>query len=298
MKGDFPSPASEGGFFDILAPREWTIPIVLNSPHSGQHIPPELLEKSRLSDRELRRSEDAFVDELFAGCVDLGVPMLRALLSRAYMDLNREPYEFDQRMFGETLPGFMNTTSPRVLCGLGTIPRVVAEGEEIYSEKLSVAAAIARVEHIYRPYHQALSALLSEAFDATGFVVLVDCHSMPASAVNQHLGRNSIDVVLGDRFGRSCDADIVNALEKSFEDVGMSVRRNRPYAGGFITETYGNPRNGRHAVQIEINRSIYMDEHKLKKTSNYAAVHKAISAAMELFIGTLPAVHQTKAAAE
>ena len=299
MKGDFPRPASASGYFDILAPREWTIPVVLNSPHSGNFLPPDLLEKSRLTGPELRRSEDAFVDDLFSGCVNLGVPMLRALMSRAYMDLNREPYELDQRMFGEALPGYMNTTSPRVLCGLGTIPKVVAEGEEIYREKLPLIEAVARVEQIYRPYHQTLAALLAEAFNATGFVLLVDCHSMPASAVSHHTGgRNTVDVVLGDRFGRSCDPDMINMLEKCFEDVGMSVRRNRPYAGGFITETYGNPRNGKHAVQIEINRALYMDEHKLKKTSNFAAVHNAISEAMELFMANLPIMQQSQAAAE
>ena len=123
-------------FFEILAPALWQVPIVFNSPHSGSVLPQGFLQSSRLSASALRQSEDCFVDELFCGCKDLGAPLLRALISRAFIDLNREPYELDARMFHESLPGHMNPGSPRVASGLGTIPKLVAEGEEIYRGKI------------------------------------------------------------------------------------------------------------------------------------------------------------------
>jgi N-formylglutamate amidohydrolase len=278
----------ESSFFEILAPREWSVPLVFNSPHSGQHIPQELLRASRLSKQALRQSEDSFVDELFAGCVEFGAPLLHALVSRSFVDLNREPYELDPRMFVEELPRHMNAASPRVLSGLGTIPRIVTEGEQIYRGKLPLHKALERIEKIYKPYHRTLSALLAEAYGQTGMVLLIDCHSMPASAVqpnNQSSGR--IDVVLGDRFGSSSDTAFVSSLETALLNVGFSVRRNRPYAGGFITETHGLPRQNRHAIQIEINRQLYMHEGKLEKNAGFDGTQRALTSAMKTFFAAV-----------
>lgn len=265
--------------FEILAPAQWTSPIVFNSPHSGRHVPEDLLLLSRLSEQALRQSEDSFVDDLFDGCLTAGAPLLRALLSRSYLDLNREPYELDARMFQETLSGHFNTASPRVACGLGTLPRIVAEGHDIYRGRIPLSTALARVETVYRPYHRALAALLNEAHSATGMVLLVDCHSMPSSAVQElqtHRGRR-VDVVLGDRFGASCQAEIVAVAQSSLEAAGLNVVRNRPYAGGFITENHGLPRMGRHALQIEINRALYMNEASREKSRNFAHLHETLS---------------------
>ncbi len=267
-----------GDVLEIIAPAEWTAPMVFNSPHSGGHLPEHFLAQSRLDPRSLRLSQDCFVDELFGGCVAAGAPMLRALISRSYIDLNREPYEFDPRMFSEKLPGHFNTTSPRVVCGLGTLPRIVAEGQEIYGTRMPVATAIARVEEVYRPYHRALAALLNEAHQATGRVLLVDCHSMPSSAVSEIQGAHErrIDIVLGDRFGAACGPEVTAAAESSLRRAGLNVVRNRPYSGGFFTEHHGRPASGRHALQIEINRCLYMDEGRQVRTAGFAAVQSVL----------------------
>lgn len=265
-------------YFEILAPAAWTAPALFNSPHSGRLLPADLLTASRLSRSTLRKSEDCFVDELFEGCVDLGAPLLRANVARVYVDLNREPYEFDPRMFSDDLPGYMNTGSPRVAGGLGTIPRVVTEGEEIYRTRLSLSEGLSRIEQIYRPYHRTLAALLNEVHAATGQVLLVDCHSMPSSAVSE-LSRQ-VDVVIGDRFGSACQPEIADLLEQLLLSEGLRVIRNRPYAGGFITQTHGAPRTGRNAVQIELNRKLYLDEVRFEKTSNFVALKQALNRCM------------------
>jgi N-formylglutamate amidohydrolase len=260
--------------FEIVAPPEWTAPAVFNSPHSGRDFPEEFLRQTRLPLMTLRKSEDCFVDELFLCCVDHGAPMLRALAPRSYIDLNREPYELDPRMFSSDLPGYANTGSPRVAGGLGTIPRIVSEGEDIYRGRLDFAEARKRIEQIYIPYHRTLSALTNAVLSKAGEVLLVDCHSMPASAT-AHVApgaAGTVDVVLGDRFGASCAEDIPALVEERLQHHGLRVLRNKPYAGGFITQNYGAPHRGQHALQIEINRSLYMNETSLQKTPGFEAV--------------------------
>jgi N-formylglutamate amidohydrolase len=261
--------------FEILAPARWSAAMVFNSPHSGQELPSDLRLRSRLTAQQLRASEDAHIDELFTGCLDAGAPLLRALVSRAYVDLNREPFEFDQRMFRNKLPGYVNCGSPRVASGLGTIPRTVGDGVLIYEAPLEIAEALQRIETHYRPYHHALGTLLDEAHQSEGKVLLVDCHSMPSSAVH-HLSRNSrpIDVVLGDRFGSACDPEITAIVEAHMVDAGLQVSRNKPYSGGFFTENHGRPRLGRHALQVEVNRALYMNETTHVKNAHFAALQK------------------------
>jgi len=263
---------AETAGFEILAPPQWTAPLVFNSPHSGTEIPRHLLEASKLSAIQLRASEDVLVDELFLGCLDAGAPMLRALVSRSFVDLNREPYELDARMFREKLPGHMNVSSPRVASGLGTIPKTVGDGINIYPGPINLAEALRRLERVYRPYHRTLNALLEEAHRAAGLVLLVDCHSMPSSAVQHHktIRGSALDVVVGDRFGNACQASFVELVEDHLAGAGLNVGRNKPYAGGFITECHGHPREGRHAVQIEINRALYFDERQRTPTKGFA----------------------------
>jgi len=218
------------------------------------------------------------VDELFLSCVDHGAPMLRALSPRSFIDLNREPYELDPRMFSGELPGYANTGSPRVAGGLGTIPRIVSEGEDIYRGRLDFAEARKRIEQIYIPYHRTLSALTNAVLAKVGEVLLVDCHSMPASAtthVAPH-GAGMVDVVLGDRFGASCAEDISAFVEEKLQRHGLKVLRNKPYAGGFITQNHGAPHRGQHALQIEINRSLYMNEATLEKTAGFIPLRNVL----------------------
>jgi N-formylglutamate amidohydrolase len=264
--------------FEILAPAEWTAPAVFNSPHSGRDFPEEFLRQSRLPLMTLRKSEDCYIDELFMSCVDHGAPMLRALVPRSYIDLNREPYELDPRMFSSDLPGYANIGSPRVAGGLGTIPRIVSEGEDIYRGRLDFAEARKRIDRIYLPYHRTLSALTNAVLTKAGEVLLVDCHSMPASATAHVAGAGAgmVDVVLGDRFGASCAEDISAFVEERLQRHGLRVLRNKPYAGGFITQNHGAPHRGQHALQIEINRSLYMNEASLEKTRDFQHVRAVI----------------------
>lgn len=264
--------------FEIIAPAQWTAPLVFNSPHSGNTLPEDFLALSRLDARTLHLSQDCYVDELFGGCIATGAPMLRALLSRSYIDLNREPYELDPRMFLEDVPRHFNTSSPRVACGLGTLPRIVAEGQDIYRGRIPLAQAITRIERCYHPYHRALAALLNEAHQATGQVLLVDCHSMPSSAVAEIQGQRErrIDIVLGDRFGASADPEITATAESCLRSAGLNVVRNRPYAGGFSTENHGRPPLGRHALQIEINRCLYMDETRQLKSPGFSEMKRVL----------------------
>jgi N-formylglutamate deformylase len=207
----------------------------------------------------LRRSEDSFVDQLFTGVVGRGFPLMRAHFPRCYVDVNREPYELDPRMFDGRLPSFANTRSMRVAGGLGTVARVVGDAQEIYHQRIPVDDALRRIEGLYKPYHRALRRLVTRVHRDFGAAILVDCHSMP-SVAGARDERPRADIVLGDRYGTSCIAGVTDTVESVLQELGYSVSRNKPYAGGFITEHYGNPPAGLHAIQLEINRALYMDE--------------------------------------
>ena len=257
--------------FEVLEPAEWRGAVVFNSPHSGRVYPPEFLNVARLDLATLRRSEDSFVDELFAGVVRRGHPLMRAHFPRCYVDVNREPYELDPRMFEGRLPSFANTRSMRVAGGLGTVARVVGEAQEIYDERLPVGEALRRIEGLYKPYHRALRRLMTRIHRDVGAAILVDCHSMPSSAGAKD-ERPRADIVLGDRYGTSCAGPVTEAIEQALRACGYTVSRNKPYAGGFITEHYGNPAAGLHAVQLELNRALYMDERRYERSASFASV--------------------------
>ncbi len=250
--------------FEMRRPRSRTVPLVLASPHSGAEYPDEFLAASRLDPLTLRRSEDSFVDEIFASAPELGAPLVAARFPRAYLDVNREPWELDPTMFADALPNYVNIRSPRVRMGLGTIARVVASGEEIYARRLRFAEARQRVETLYHPYHQALRKLVLDTEAAFGGCLLIDCHSMP-SAASEVGGQGPVDVVLGDCHGTTCAPEIIEAVRSFLTRRNFSVAMNTPYAGGFTTAHYGNPRRGRHALQIEINRALYMDERRCRR---------------------------------
>ena len=256
--------------FEVVEPPDATTPLVFNSPHSGSVYPRAFLDASRLDALSLRRSEDCFVDELFAGVVGLGAPLMRAHFPRAFLDVNREPYELDPRMFDGRLPPFANTRSMRVAGGLGTIARVVGDSQEIYARRLTVEDALSRIETLYKPYHRALQRTLQRTHRRFGLAVLVDCHSMPSSPVREEQAR--ADIVIGDRYGTSASAFLADAMDRSLRERGYAVTRNKPYAGGFITEHYGNPAADCHALQIEVNRALYMDERRFLRTADFERV--------------------------
>lgn len=269
--------------FETVRPRRLASPLVFNSPHSGRDYPGRFLAMTRLDHLSIRQSEDAFVDELYGRAPHLGAPLLKAHFPRAYLDVNREPWELDPTMFAEPLSERFNTTSPRVAAGLGTLARVVAENKPIYRERLSLEDARMRIEGIYQPYHATLQRLLSEAHVAFGLAVLIDCHSMPRLArAGDRLGP---DIVLGDRYGTTCAPILVDLAEMVFTAAGLRVARNRPYAGGFATRTYGRPRHGVHALQIEVSRHLYMNEVTLEKSGDFAAVRQLIERLLIALVG-------------
>ncbi|MBY3245167.1 N-formylglutamate amidohydrolase [Rhizobium laguerreae] len=266
--------------FEVHEPVSQTIPFVYNSPHSGRIYPPEFIAQSRLEGIAIRRSEDHYVDELFGSAVALGAPLLAANFPRAYLDVNREPYELDPRMFDGLLPPYANVNSLRVAGGLGTIPRIVAENMEIYARRLPVQEGLDRVEAVYKPYHAALRRLIARTHVQFGFGVLIDCHSMPGN-VRVAGSTARPDFIIGDRYGTSASAELSRAAIAILEEMGFAAIRNKPYAGGFITEHYGRPSRGLHALQIEVNRAIYVDELTLERRDDFAAVADAVADFMQ-----------------
>jgi len=275
--------------FETIEPAACRGPVLFNSPHSGSAYPRAFLEATRLDIAALRRSEDSFVDDLVAGVVTQGFPMMRAHFPRCYVDVNREPYELDPRMFEGRLPSFANTRSMRVAGGLGTVARVVGDAQEIYDRRIPVDEALTRIESLYKPYHRALRRLFTGLHREFGAAVLVDCHSMPSSA-GQRDERARPEFVLGDRYGTSCADVVADVVETTLRGQGYTVSRNKPYAGGFITEHYGNPAAGLHAIQLEINRALYMDERRYQRVPGFSRV----AADMDLLarrLGDIPHDH-------
>ncbi len=254
--------------FEIVEPEIVRGPALFNSPHSGSTYPHEFLALSRLDIGTLRRSEDSFVDELMAGVVAQGYPLMRAHFPRCFVDVNREPYELDPRMFDGRLPSFANTRSMRVAGGLGTVARVVGDAQEIYNCRIPIDDALTRIESLYKPYHRALRKLFTRLHRDFGAAILVDCHSMPSSAGHKD-ERPRPEFVIGDRYGTSCVGVVAETVEQTLRGMGYTVSRNKPYAGGFITEHYGNPTAGLHSVQLEINRALYMDERRYLRASGF-----------------------------
>jgi N-formylglutamate deformylase len=259
--------------FDLLLPERQRVPFVFASPHSGRLYPHSFVAASRLTATGLRRSEDAFVDELFACAADLGAPMIAARFPRAFLDVNRAPGELDAAMFDGLLPMSVEAPSVRVNSGLGVIPRVVRDGAEIYRGKIAPHDAQRRIEKLYRPYHATLSRMIEETKARFGTVVLIDCHSMPSAAAIP-------DVVLGDRYGMSAAHVLMRRAEDAFERHGFRTARNTPYAGGYCTHLYGRPLLGVHALQIEISRALYLDEERIEPTAQFTQIAARIAAVL------------------
>jgi N-formylglutamate amidohydrolase len=285
---------SEETILTVLAPAEQTLALVFASPHSGRDYRADFIAASKLGAVGLRRSEDSFVDELYACAPAYGAPLIAARFPRAYCDPNREPYELDPAMFSGPLPPQANTRSPRVAAGLGTIARVVANGAEIYRDKLPPEEAERRISTYYRPYHARLKALVEATRKRFGWSLLVDCHSMP-SVGGPHdcdSGRSRVDVVLGDCYGAACARPITAAAEDAFTALGYRTVRNAPYAGGFTTRHYGQPQHGSHALQIEINRGLYMEEGLHAKSAGFARlaadIEKVVAVLSHLAAGPMP----------
>mgnify|MGYP003672042799 FL=1 len=266
--------------FEVFGELTQTMPVVFNSPHSGSIYPERFLDLSRLDPHTIRASEDMDVDKLFQSVTEFGAVLQRANFPRAYLDVNREPYELDSGMFFAPLPPYANTRSLRVNGGLGTVARIVAENRDIYASKLDPGDALARIELIYRPYHDSLRHLLARTHGRFGQALLIDCHSMPSQYGAPRSGVETEarpDMILGDRYGTSCRNDVIDYAMFLLRQAGYAVVKNRPYAGGFITEHYGRPHQDLNAFQIEINRRLYMDETTLKRHAGFDELQQDLS---------------------
>jgi N-formylglutamate amidohydrolase len=259
---------------------------VFSSPHSGRDYSEAFRQASVLDQAALRSSEDAFVDDLFAAAPDLGAPLLAARMPRAFLDLNRAPDELDPALIEDVVRPAHN---PRVSSGLGVVPRVVANGRAIYRGKMPLTEASQRIETLWKPYHGTLRRLLDESLDAFGEAVLIDCHSMPREAIEAHVRTAGPrpDVVLGDRFGSSAGGDVMDLIEAAFSGAGLKVARNAPFAGAYITQTYGRPSRNCHAVQVEIDRSLYMIEDRIARSTDFEAFRKLMTGVVAGIIGSV-----------
>ncbi|MDY0884919.1 N-formylglutamate amidohydrolase [Dongia soli] len=308
MSGDFnASDDAPAKPFEMIWPSRQTAPLLLASPHSGRHYPAAFLAQAILDRQVLRQSEDCYVDLLIEAGPRLGVPCLRALFPRIFVDPNRDAAELDPSMFLEALPAPVQAATPRVMAGLGVIPKLAANEREIYGRQLSYREAVERLEKYYRPYHRALAEAIRHIRAEFGHCLLLDCHSMPSGGAPlvtaMHgidpaagtvpaigltpgiarapgpvdSGRNEVDFILGDCYGGSC-ADAVTAMTETFlTRAGARVRRNNPYSGGYVTQRYGRPAEGVHVLQLEINRRLYVDEANLTPTAGFAATKDLLS---------------------
>jgi N-formylglutamate deformylase len=261
--------------YHLLQPQRRTTAVVFASPHSARDYPWSFLRRIALDERSVRSSEDAFVDELFAAAPRFGAPLLSAGAPRAFVDLNRGAEELDPALI-EGAP--RSGHNPRVASGLGVVPRVVANGKAIYSGKIPMAEARRRIDQYWRPYHATLAAQLDQAQETFGQAILVDCHSMPHEAMDSvaRAGTRRPEVVLGDRFGAAAGGEIVDRIEAAFEAAGLKVVRNTPFAGAYVTQAYGRPRRNRHAVQVEIDRALYMNERLIRRNGNFSAFQRLL----------------------
>jgi len=251
---------------EVIYPPSWRAGVVFASPHSGAIYPPELLDRSSLSAHQLRRNEDIFIDHLFRSAVEAGAPLIRALFPRVVVDVNRAeselPMQWDALI---DTPGYQHPT-PRAAAGLGVVPTYLSETLPIYSRLPDIKDVSNRLTQLYHPYHAALSGLLETSVARFGRALLVDCHSMPGFAP---MGSRRPDIILGDRFGTSCHADTLGLFRQLFTQAGYSVGVNYPYAGGYTTTHYGKPDEGVEAIQIEVNRDLYVNPVTLSPKSGY-----------------------------
>jgi N-formylglutamate amidohydrolase len=269
-------PETTNPAFVLKRPVRQAGPMIFSSPHSGRDYPAEFLASAVLDRQAIRSSEDAFVDQLFASAPDHGAPLLAARAPRAFIDLNRAADELDPAV----IEGIHRVAhNPRVASGLGVIPRVVAGGKAIYRGKLSLSEAERRITRFWHPYHQTLAQLIEETRGAFGSAVLIDCHSMPHEAIEAHSrpGQPRPEVVLGDRFGVAAGQEVMDRVQAAFEASGLRVVRNAPFAGAYVAQTYGRPTRGVHVVQVEIDRSLYMNEARVEPLPGFAGFRELVA---------------------
>jgi N-formylglutamate deformylase len=268
--------------FILYEPAQLTSSIVFATPHSGRNYSQDFLDRIILDAHAIRASEDAFVDQLFLPVTAVGAPLLAALVPRAFVDLNRSCEELDPALIEDVRS---TGSSARVTSGLGVVPRVVGVGRSIYHGKISMVEAQARLQDVWYPYHQRLQVLLDVTRTKFGHVVLIDCHSMPHEAANPGLrSKTSPEIVVGDRFGAAADLKVTDCVQAAFTDAGFRVSRNMPFAGAYISQHYGKPKRGQHVIQIEIDRSLYLDEASIEPLPSFADFQTRLHTVIEKIV--------------
>ena len=285
---------------ELIAPTVQTSPFIFASPHSGRRYPASFVNRSSLDLMSLRRSEDSYVDLLVDMVPSLGAPLIKALFPRAYVDVNRSEKELDPLVLSGRLPEDSDTRSSRVLAGFGVIPRLAANGQEIYPTRLPVRDALQRLELFYKPYHQMLQETIDRTVKQFGCAIIIDCHSMPSQESWRRPGKRlpEMDFVLGDRYGASCAPGLLSLTQNLMMEAGYRVSRNAPYAGGYVTQNYGQPQTGVHALQIEINRRLYLDETRITRTAGFEPLRSMLRQILTELMQIDPAALQISQAAE
>lgn len=282
----------EGALFRVIR-SERPSPLICAAPHAGRFYPGGYAEALQANGLTLRSLEDPWTDRLIEGLDGLGAALLVSHVARAFVDVNRDPAEIDP-LLTEAAPRALPAT-PRTKAGLGVVPRLGSDGKAVHRRRLTLAETEARIALAHRPYHDALAGLMTEARERFGFALLIDWHSMPSAAAEAERRRSGLrpDIVLGDRYGKACGGEWSGALRAAFEVRGRRVAMNRPYAGGFVTQTWGRPEEGFHAIQVEIDRALYLDETSLEPGPGFDRLRDDVRAAVTEVLARL----QTKKAA-
>ena len=263
--------------FTLQLPERQTLPVVVVSAHSGDRYPASFLAAAAIDRDGLRRSEDWAVDRLAETAPAFGAPLLAANFPRVFLDANRAPFELDPAMFASEPPDYVDRRSPWARSGHGTLHRYAADGSDIYRESLDFAEALRRIDRFYLPFHLQLGRLIQGTMRRFGICILLDCHSMPsATEAERGCPPGSLGFVLGTANGASCADSVAARAESVLARRAWQGRRNDPYAGAFITRHYGRPDKGVHALQLEINRALYMDETRLKANAGFAAAASTV----------------------
>ncbi len=263
--------------FDEFNTKDFQYPIVLSSPHSGKDFPPEFLKNSCCSEAELRSSEDSFVNDIIIEASNAGIPMISMNIPRTFVDVNRDKIEIDDTMYFDKKPSVDTVGSRRCRVGLGVIHRIVAQNKPIYDGLISYAEAQERIKYVYEPYHKRLKQLIDKCQKKFGFCLLIDCHSMPSKICNIMNEAKPVDFCISNLFDESCPIQISEFIAQQLSQKNYRVEFNRPYAGAYITFNYCQPRKNIYTLQIEINRSLYMEENVYKKNDNFQSIKDCVS---------------------
>jgi N-formylglutamate deformylase len=263
--------------FSIAQPTAQRVPLVLDSPHSGTDYPGDF--RAAVSHEQLRQAEDTFVDELYASGPAAGATLIAARFPRSYIDPNRSLLDIDSSLIDAPWPG-PAAPSRKTQLGCGLIWRLLDSGEPIYSRKLSVEEVKQRIVRYHQPYQRAVKDALDEAFDHFGAVWHINCHSMCAmsdSLSEEGPGKARADFVLGDRDGTTCEASFTSFVADALKAMGYSVKVNDPYKGVELVRAFSDPAAGRHSLQVEVNRRLYLDERTRRKTAGFAKLQSDIA---------------------